>query len=212
MNTRTLVRLSAYFLFLAFTATAEVPRGWVAHGHHIANHEVGVDRTIAHSGKASAYIRSTTTDESGFRTIMQTVEVGKFSGKRVRLSGFLKTREANYAGVWMRVEGRPPTILAFDNMQARPVGGTTDWQQYEVVLDVPQGAKAVAFGFFLGGRGQVWADDFRLETVGPDVPTTGLEPAILEKMNSPQRLPRSLQWGEGLPPQSAEPLNLDFEN
>ncbi len=52
---------------------------------------------------------------------------------------------------------------------------------------------------------------FLPEAVGPDVPTTGLEPEILAKMNSPRRLPQPYEWGEGLPPQAAKPVNLDFE-
>ena len=38
----------------------------------------------------------------------------------------------------------------------------------------PQTAQlAVAFGFFLFGGGQVWADDFKLERVPSSVPVTG---------------------------------------
>ena len=115
MNPLITVRIGVSFLFLTLPAIAKCPpHGWIAHGHHIANHTVGVDRMVAHSGKTSSYIQSASPDGSGFRTIMQTIEAGKLCGKRVRLSGFLKTREVNFAGLWMRVEGRPPAILAFD--------------------------------------------------------------------------------------------------
>lgn len=211
MNAFATVRLGTWFVLLAVPAMSEAPRGWIARGHHIANYAAGIDRTVAHSGKASASIRSVTRNPAGFRTLMQTVPADQFRGKRLRLSGFIKTREAEYAGLWMRVEGRPPVILAFDNMQARPLSGTTDWKPCDVVLDVPEGSRTVAFGLMLGGKGQVWVDDLRLEAVGPEAPTTGLEQGRIELMNNPRRLPRTDQWGEGAPPQAAEPVNLDFE-
>ena len=34
-------------------------------------------------------------------------------------------------------------MVAFDNMQNRSIKGTSGWQEYEVVLDVPQDAKVV---------------------------------------------------------------------
>ncbi len=58
-------------------------------------------------------------------------------------------------------------MLAFDNMDSRPVKGTTDWRRYEVVLDVPEAALRVAFGPVLRGAGRVWADDLTLDVVDP---------------------------------------------
>jgi hypothetical protein len=60
--------------------------------------------------------------------------------------------------------------------------------RYEIVLDVPQDSVAVAFGFFLFGGGEVWADDFKLERVPDTTPLTGKR---------------------GTKPRS--PVNLDFE-
>jgi erythromycin esterase len=82
------------------------------------------------------------------------------------------------AGVWMRVDGpdTPKTgkSLGFDNMQNRPITGTSDWTRYDIVLDVPTDATAIAFGIRLSGKGQVWLDDVTLTTVSPDVPTTDM--------------------------------------
>jgi len=44
-------------------------------------------------------------------------------------------------------------VIAFDNMQKRAINGTTGWQRYEVVLDVPKDATVVAFGILLNGGG-----------------------------------------------------------
>jgi hypothetical protein len=59
-----------------------------------------------------------------------------------------------------------------DNMDSRPITNTADWRRYEIVLDVPQSATSIAFGFFLWGSGTVWADDFKLERVDASVPRT----------------------------------------
>ncbi len=59
-----------------------------------------------------------------------------------------------------------------DRMERRPVYGTTDWQKYEIVLDVPADSRTIMFGAHLEGRGEIWIDDAQLEVVGNDVPVT----------------------------------------
>ena len=81
----------------------------------------------------------------------------------------------NWAGLWMRVDksaGTGPQVLAFDNMQDRPIKGTADWQNYAVVLDVPEGATGIFLGVLVNGPGGVWMSDVKIEPVGTDVPTT----------------------------------------
>jgi hypothetical protein len=53
--------------------------------------------------------------------------------------------------------------------------GTTGWQRYEVVLDVPKDATGVAFGILLTDTGQVWLNSTKLQIVGAEVPTTKLK-------------------------------------
>jgi hypothetical protein len=113
------------------------------------------------------------------------MDAGAYQGKRVRLSGYLRSETAvtdtaeGRAGLWMNVAGSMPglgvgqtTMLAMDNMMDRPVLGTTGWQRYDIVLDLPPGAERIVFGAALAGPGKVWVDDMRLEVVGPDVPST----------------------------------------
>ncbi len=64
-------------------------------------------------------------------------------------------------------------------MQGRPIRGTTPWTRYAVVLDVPQEAKAIAFGVLLDGAGELWFDSFTFDTVARDVPTSN--PRLPEK-------------------------------
>jgi hypothetical protein len=58
-------------------------------------------------------------------------------------------------------------------MADRPVLGTTDWQQYNLVLDIPSKATHLDVGAILTGSGVAWVDDFEIEEVDADVPATG---------------------------------------
>ena len=59
-------------------------------------------------------------------------------------------------------------------MDNRPVKGTADWQEASVVLDVPAGATALAYGFFVSGGGKMWVNGQKIEEVGPEVPSTNM--------------------------------------
>jgi hypothetical protein len=99
-------------------------------------------------------------------------------------------------------------------MMDRPIRGTSDWQKYEVTLDVAENAIVIPYGFLLAGKGRVWGDDFRLDVVGQDVPVTNMEEAVKNSPKYPQ--PKDAAAGErrkksieGLP---REPVNTGFED
>jgi erythromycin esterase len=71
----------------------------------------------------------------------------------------------------MSVES-PKAIKSYDAMVNRPVVGTSDWQMYSLVLDVPPDALGIQIGAWLAGTGDVLLDDLSLDVVGADVPTT----------------------------------------
>jgi Erythromycin esterase len=80
--------------------------------------------------------------------------IARAAGKRVRYSGFIKTEGVTrgFAGLWWRVDG-PSGVLAFDNMQARGIAGTTDWTKYTIELPVDASVKNINFGALLPGDG-----------------------------------------------------------
>ncbi|MGI8855680.1 MAG: hypothetical protein ACR2JW_08015, partial [Thermomicrobiales bacterium] len=151
--------------------------GWLLAGDQPQDYRIGTDTGVLHNGKASGYLRADRESPSGFGTLMQMVQARSYPDTRVRISGWAKADGVeDWAGLWMRVDG-PDTrktgkSLSFDNMQNRPIKGTSDWARYEIVLDVPQAATALAFGILLQGKGEVWLDDVQFADVGPDVPTT----------------------------------------
>jgi len=145
------------------------PVGWGGGGE---GYEFAVDPQVRHQGKQSGRIRWAGVDQasaSGFGTLTQGVAANGFRGKRVRYSGYVRTQDVSegWVGLWMRVDG-PEGMLAFDNMQTsnRAIVGTTDWKEYEIILDVPKGATAIVFGMLLGGKGTAWVDDLTLTPMG----------------------------------------------
>lgn len=173
---RTLKASMALIGLAALPVLADLPEGWMAAGSAPGDYDFSIDHGIAAEGAASATIKAKPGAAEGkFGTFTQVVAADAYRSQRVRLSAAMRTDQASSAQLWLRVDGQPgKPALAFDNMDSRPVRGSTEWKRYEIVLDVPQESTALVFGFFLsGGKGQAWADSFRLEKVGLDVPVTG---------------------------------------
>jgi hypothetical protein len=159
----------------AGSAAAGSLRGWEQPSENPAAYVIGVDDAVHHEGGSSAFIRCMPCTAEAPATLMQVVRADKYRGGRLRLRGSMKSADVGrWAGFWMRVDGRVVRSLAFDNMSSRSVRGNTPWSRYEVVLDVPEEAVQIAFGFLLTGEGEVWADDLSLGAVGRDVPSTDL--------------------------------------
>jgi hypothetical protein len=191
------------------TASGQVPAGWIARGSQPQEYEMGVDRGVAHGGKASGYLKSKGDKLQGFGTLRQAFKADAYRGKRLRLSGYVKTDGVEkWTGLWMRVDGEQNSP-AFDNMENRPIKGTTGWQKYEVVLDVPEGSVDIAFGILLAGKGHAWVDDLQLDVVGNDVPSTNMikEGATPPPFDEAARK-RMSERKKTLP---AQPGNLNFE-
>jgi len=85
--------------------------------------------------------------------------------------------------------------LQFDNMNNRAPKGTTDWQQYSVVVDVPAEASALAYGFFLDGTGKLWVNSTKIETVGPEVPSTNVITKPIDQARNLPKAPVNLGFG-----------------
>lgn len=92
---------------------------------------------------------------------------GPFSGKRVRLSGWIRTEaiDEGGAGLWFRAEGES-TRTVRGGMDDGAPSGTTDWNRYVVDVRVPRRTRRVAFGATLRGDGAAWFDSLALEVDG----------------------------------------------
>jgi len=172
----------------------DTPTGWFNAGSKPKSYEMGIDKGAGQDGKNAATIKSIDKKIDGFGTLMQQSKPDKYHGKRIKMTGFVKSENVTtWAGLWFRVDqAGSQQPLSFDNMGDRPIKGTTDWTKYEIVLDVPSNASLIAYGALLDGTGQIWFDNITIEIVDDNVPTTGS------------------QNGKKSATQS-EPTNLDFE-
>ncbi len=162
----------------------EVPKGWIIAGSKPTSYNMGTAVGEGRDGKNCATIQSKEKIIEGFGTLMQVMSAEKYLGKRVRMTGYVKTQNVqNWCGLWMRCDGEnKKQMLAFDNMENRRITGNTDWKNYFIVLDVPEATSSIAFGVLLGGTGKVWFDEIQFEIVPDSVPTTG------RKFGGPQNL------------------------
>jgi hypothetical protein len=171
--------------------------GWFMAGSHPGDYEYEYVAN-AYEDKPAARMWRRTDRVEGFGTLMQMFEADRYQGKRMRFSALVRTNDvADWAGLWMRVDGPGKTPLAFYNMEDRKIVGTTDWSRFDVVLDVDADAVAVAFGLLLGGAGEAWLSAVQFEAVGADVPVSVFEGE--ETHDDSYKLP-------------AEPANLDFSH
>ena len=158
------------------TINSEV--GWFPAGSRPQDYSFGVGTTQGMTRPLAFRIQAKSGASRGgndFGTLMRYAPVTAWRGKRLRLSARMKSENAAWLCLWLRVDpaDRGSRPLAFYNMADRPVRGSTDWKRYEAVMDVPDGAAGLAFGFFLAqGRGLGWAEDFHVEEVGREVPVT----------------------------------------
>jgi len=166
-------------------------KGWFLSGSHPQLYEIKSDSKVFHTGTKSGRLASIgNAGEDQFGTMMQSFSAEKWRGKRIKLSCFMKTEDAVKCGVWCRVDNAASDSIQFDNMDNRPVQGTTDWNYYAIVLDVPEESASIHFGVLLIGTGKVWADGFSFEEADLTVPSTN--------MLTPEELP-------------LEPVNLGFD-
>ncbi len=133
------------------------------------------DAEAPESGKPSMLLASTVgaTPKTFAATTGNHQIDGGVVGRRYRMRGKIKTENATKAWLWFRIDG--PGFFVLDNMAYpvdRRIGGTTDWQEIALILDVPAKATNFAFGSGLMGEGKVWVGALTFEEVGPEVATT----------------------------------------
>jgi hypothetical protein len=129
------------------------------------------------SANAAFYLRSRTPGlQNCFGTWGKYVDATPYAGKRVRLSANIAAKDVSgWSGIWVRVDGKNSKVLAFDNMQDRPIRGTLPSRSYEVVLDVPPEATGIGYGVLLADSGDVNVTETVFQIVGTDVATTKRE-------------------------------------
>ncbi len=180
-----LVVLVALFSF-------DIPKGWYKAGSNPDRYQIGIDIGAGINGSNAATIRSEGTRTRGFGTLVQNLVPGNYAGKRLKMSGYIKTSEVSgWGGFWLRIDGQKSSDpYVFDNMSNRKIKGNTDWVKCEIIVDVPKKATNIAYGALLSGDGQLWFDDLSFEVVDQTIATTIPYP----KENAPQNQPTNLAF------------------
>lgn len=146
------------------------PMGWYAGGGGRSEADLDgylgeCDSAIVKSGKYSLHLKYLKGD--GFGVGTNSIEVDRVRGKKIRYSGWIKTKNLEgYAGLWWRVDGPNNEVLAFNNMRDSMVDGTRDWKHYSYELPVDKAATNINFGVLMGGEGEAWYDGLSIDTNG----------------------------------------------
>jgi hypothetical protein len=163
--------------------------GWDASG---MRDSIEIDSSQSRDGTASLRLQGRR-DLAGKRIpqITQTLQLSGYAGKRVRVTAYVKTQNVSrwgtiYASLEERIGNHASRRLAHDDLYTRALPETSDWEQYSIVMDVPEGNIVLTVGAFIDGGGMMWVDDVRIEEAGQEAAVTGTQ--ILER-----------------------PANLDFE-
>ena len=156
--------ISAQDLNLSFeTENNGLPENWLNAGNN--NATITFDKQIKHDGEQSVLI--TSDSKEGFKGISLKLP-NNYAGQKITLSGYIKTEnvEGGYAGLWMRIDPE----IGFDNMNKRPIKGTTDWKKYEITLKLkPEDTDKILLGAILSGTGKMWIDDLKITIDGKTI-------------------------------------------
>lgn len=152
---------------MAFNTSVKLPDGWFKAGSNPKMYNMGLDNQIYKEGTNSGFIESTEEKIDGFGTLMQTCTAKEFIGKKIRMTGYLKSENVkDWTGLWLRIDGNDKSKpLGFDNMYDRRIIGTTDWTKCEFEMQVPLESETMNFGALLVGSGKIWFDNISFKVI-----------------------------------------------
>ncbi|WP_331053992.1 erythromycin esterase family protein [Longimicrobium sp.] len=95
------------------------------------------------------------------------------AGRRVRLSGWVRTQNVQGGSAALRVDAMDGNYqtLSVDSMPGRALRGTAGWTQLVVETTLGENVRALGVGGQVSGTGTVWFDDLVLEIDGRAVTT-----------------------------------------
>ena len=159
-------------------------KGWALLAEHRDAYDHGSDDDTTAPGGAAALIRHDPVlgprrypdPARAFGCYVQTESAVPFHGRRVAIGAKLRCQDVTHgATLWARVDAMPGHTFAFDDLKEASGGwlfGSAPWTERQVVMDVSPDAISLHFGFFIKGRGALWAADFRVEEAAAAALTT----------------------------------------
>lgn len=187
---RTMCFIIVYLICGLFCGSlySQVPQGWKRQGKGF---DITIDKSISYSGKSSVHFIPSDTSNFKFAWLGQFINATQYLGKRVRLSGFIRTKDLEgFSCLFLYIVQNNDETSGETKGYNRSIFGTVNWTKDDVVIDVPASAKFVVLGVLVNSvnsilskeRPEVWVDNFNLEEVSLDVPLTET------RMNNPVNL------------------------
>lgn len=147
--------------FEATLAADDSIAGWSRSSHAVADAYVfDIDRTVSHSGKASARIRRNGNEPWGM--LQQALPAGPLTGHTLELSAWLRTAKVDGDGAILTLRALANGAIARHVFMTPVVRETSEWKRYSIRIDVPRSANSVEVGMMLQGDGTLWIDDVAL--------------------------------------------------
>jgi len=187
MSNKTLITLFIALSICSAAVMADTPKGWYMKGD--SSYESGVDNSIYLSSPQSFYLRSKTARSSDqFGELFQSFSAGKYAGKRVKLTGFVKgnlTDSIEFGIVaWRGSRWVMAGDESFNFWQTYK-----KWTQLTTVIDVPINSNKISIFIRMINKGEVWLDDIKLEIVDKSTPLLNLHGDFIESNRTITNLP-----------------------
>jgi hypothetical protein len=160
-------------------ARAWIPLGWTKAGARPDLYDVGIDSLVRRTGKRSAYIAARAGVTHGtWATLSQGINASSYIGRRMSVAAWIRRDSPGACQGFVAIDGEyqgKRAALAFASEVENPQPCGTEWRRFSIVLDVPQQARRMVYGYRLSGAGRVWIDDV---TVGPVDSTVAVSPQL----------------------------------
>lgn len=143
------------------------PEGWFTFQHAgPPSYRYVIDTERPHGGARSLRIENIGPEPYG--AVAQAMDARPHVGKTAKLSGWLRTKDANDAGAGLTLLVlQAGATIGYNFQYDAPVNGTTDWKRYTITVPIAKGADRLEIGAMMRGKGALWLDDVELEFVGP---------------------------------------------
>jgi hypothetical protein len=173
-----------------FASSDALIKSWFTAGNVQTSYKTEIDSSVFQHGHKSVLIESLDKNIDGFATIMQTCNARDYLGTRVKMTGYIKSKNVtDWAGMWLRVDSRTEMkSLSFDNMQDRPITGNSDWTKCEIILDVPEESGTLNFGALISGTGKIWFDNISFEILDNNKPKISNDTTMISVPEIPENL------------------------
>ena len=143
------------------------PEGWFTFQHAgPPSYRYVLDTDRPHGGARSLRIENIGPEPYG--AVAQAMDARPHVGKTAKLSGWLRTKDANDAGAGLTLLVlQSGATIGYNFQYDAPVNGTTEWKRYTITVPIAKGADRLEVGAMMRGKGALWLDDVELEFVAP---------------------------------------------